>query len=252
MELPKPLFEGKFIKRYKRFFADIQIETGKITAHVPNTGSLKTCLFDEALCYCSFSGDPKRKLKYTLQAIKTPTSWVGVNTQLANELVWEAWLQKSIPHWTKYEQGRREVQVSSDTRFDMTFWQDIPDLNLEKKWPVEIINDHSFHFVEVKNVTFAEQGVAYFPDAVTTRGQKHLRELIKAVDNGHSAEIVFVIQRTDCQQFLPAQHIDPEYAKLLKKAHKKGVRITPYACLIDKNKIQLDINNNIKLFTGTI
>ncbi|MCB9027209.1 MAG: DNA/RNA nuclease SfsA [Bdellovibrionaceae bacterium] len=250
MELPKPLVEGRFIKRYKRFFADICLNSTNsetVTAHVPNTGSLQTCLNDQAPCLCSFNDDPKRKLKYTLQAIKTPTSWVGVNTSLTNDLVWEAWNNQWFSQWQGFPYGKREVKVSEGTRFDMVFWEKDLQINILKKIPLEIFDKHPFHFVEVKNVSMAKSGTAYFPDAVTTRGQKHLRELMFWVKKGHTAEIVFVIQRTDCDQFAPAIDIDPEYARLLKLALNKGVRVSPYACEISESNIQLDFKRKLRL-----
>ncbi|MCB0355469.1 MAG: DNA/RNA nuclease SfsA [Bdellovibrionales bacterium] len=247
MKLPQPVEEGHFLKRYKRFFADINYNSAQITAHVPNTGSLKTCLHAQADCRFSVNDDPKRKLKYTLQTSKTPTSWVGVNTSLANDLVWEAWREKKIAHWNQYNFAKREVKVSEHTRFDMAFWQKDLGIDPQKKIASTLFDKAPFHFVEVKNVTMALEGVAYFPDAVTTRGQKHLVELMKWVEKGHTSEIVFVIQRTDCNTFSPAEEIDPEYAKLLRMAHKKGVRVSPYACKISKTQISLDLERSIKL-----
>ncbi|MCB0390092.1 MAG: DNA/RNA nuclease SfsA [Bdellovibrionales bacterium] len=247
MLIPQPIEEGLFLKRYKRFFADINFNSKPVIAHVPNTGSLKTCLNENALCRFSVNNDPSRKLKYTLQSIKTPSSWVGVNTALANSLVWEAWEKQKIPHWQKYKFGKKEVKVSEHTRFDMTFWQKDLGINPKKKIEPIMYKNDSFHFVEVKNVTMAIDGVAYFPDAVTTRGQKHLIELMKWVDSGHTSEIVFVIQRTDCDQFSPAKEIDPEYARLLTEAKNKGVIISAYACKISKTIIELAPSKKIKI-----
>ena len=166
---------------------------------------------------------------------------------LANSLVWEAWEKQWIPHWRELKFGKKEVKVSDNTRFDMAFWPQDYGINVKKKIPPEMFDEHKFHFVEVKNVTMAEGNTALFPDAVTTRGQKHIKELISWVERGHSSELVFVIQRTDCTEFSPAKDIDPEYARLLAEAQKKGVRISPYTCKITKNKIELDPEQKIKL-----
>ncbi len=247
MNLPQPIHEGLFKRRYKRFFADIEFKSQIITAHVPNTGSLKSCLFEDSPCYFSESDDPERKLKFTLQSLKTPTSWVGVNTQNANSLAWELWLSQKLPAWQKFQFARREVKISKHTRFDIALWNQPDDIDPKKPIPLSLFKTHPFHFVEVKNVTLAEGETALFPDAITERGQKHLRELIHLVDQGHSCEMVFVIQRTDCKTFSPARSIDPKYSVLLETANKKGVKISPYACTITKSKIEIDLKKSIKL-----
>lgn len=214
---------GKFLKRYKRFFADVEIEGQVLTIHVPNTGSLKGCLIEGADCAYSPSTDPKRKLKGTLQFLKTPTTWVGVNTALPPVLLLEAWEKRLIPHLTKYSFAKKEIKISAETRFDLVF---APG--------EEHLKDKSqLHFVEMKNVTMAEGKTALFPDAVTTRGQKHLRELMRLKEKGFGAELVFVVQREDCDTLEPAEAIDPTYAKLLREAIKAGVLVNAYSCRID-------------------
>ena len=225
MKFTQPIIEGRFIKRYKRFFADIQYQGKTITAHVPNTGSLKGCLSEGACCRLSFHDDPKRKLKYTLQMIKVGRTWVGVNTSLSNSLVWEAFNERRIPYWRKFQHSHKEMRITPTSRIDFAFWEDAPKV---------------LHFVEVKNVTLKQDQWAQFPDAVTSRGQKHLQELISLVEGGESAEIFFTVQRSDCQFFLPADEIDPEYGRLLREANKAGVRISAHACKIKKNEISLD------------
>lgn len=215
------------IKRYKRFFADVKTDDGQtLTAHVPNTGSLKTCLSDNAPCIITLSNDPKRKLKATLQFIKTPTGWAGVNTSLPNMIVNEALNQKIIKDWTPYPIIKPEFKLSPETRIDFALAKTADDLGAKK----------NLYFIEVKNVTYAEHNVAYFPDAVTTRGQKHLKELMDLVRQGHQAEILFVVQRQNIKRFKPQTDIDPEYAKLLKKAKSKGVVVRALACNIDPLK----------------
>ncbi len=254
MKFKEPLKEGLFLKRYKRFFADIQWEDQVITAHVPNTGSMKGCLAAGAPCRFTTHDDPKRKLKYTLQMIRIGETWIGVNTGLSNQVVWEAFESKSIPHWRKFQWGKREVKINDSSRVDFAFWgretSHKPHDKIDPSW-LKGTDYGLFHFVEVKNVTLAgEKGAAQFPDAVTTRGQKHLRDLIILVEAGHSAEILFTIQRLDCNHFCPADEIDPEYGRLLREAKRAGVIISPYLCDLNpqgvtmrgREKLRLKIN----------
>jgi sugar fermentation stimulation protein A len=236
------LYEGKFLKRYKRFFADIEFHGETLQAHVPNTGSLKSCLYEGSTCVFTKNENPLRKLKATLQLLQTPTSWVGVNTQMANDLVWEVWEQKMNKEWEAYKFGKREFKISKETRFDMAFSKSDFKISSDSKnkskssW----VPEDPCHFVEVKNVTYAENNTALFPDAITTRGQKHLEELMKLIDLGHTCELVFVIQRTDCEQFSPAKHIDSVYSDLLKKAANYGVKITPWTCKMSPQEIKIE------------
>jgi len=162
------------------------------------------------------SDNPERKLKFTLEAVKSPETgaWVGVNTSWPNSLAKEAFENRVFKHWQKFDQLKAEVKLSAETRIDLVLSK------AEKK-----------HFVEIKNVSMAkltgEKYFAQFPDAVTERGQKHLRELIKLVKEGHTAEILFAVQRDDCVAFRAAAEIDPEYAKLLVQAAEVGVVVTP-------------------------
>jgi sugar fermentation stimulation protein A len=148
-----------------------------------------------------------------------------LNTHLPNVLVHEAWLEGRVPHWQHYSQAKREFKLSEKTRLDLVFLE----------------GDEPVHFVEVKNVTLADGNTALFPDSKTERGQKHLRELIELSESGKSTEMVFVVQRTDCVKFSPAADIDPEYARLLRLAHKAGVRISVYASKMSQDEIRLHI-----------
>jgi sugar fermentation stimulation protein A len=218
MKFKTAVREGIFLKRYKRFFADVKLGKEIVVAHVPNTGSLKSAVEAGAPCLVTESDNPERKLKYTLEAVQMPSgSWVGVNTSWPNQLAKEAFEAKVFKHWHSFDELKGEVKLSAETRIDLV----LTNSKTQKK-----------HFIEVKNVTMASgevhdmKGVAHFPDAVTERGQKHLRELMKLVKDGHSAEIFFAIQRSDCHKFSPADEIDPEYGKLLREAQKVGVMIT--------------------------
>lgn len=225
MQFSDTIKSATFLKRYKRFFADVKIGSKLTVAHVPNTGSLKGCLSADAPCLVTENNDPARKLKATLQFVKTPSTWVGVNTSLPNELVYELWVEKRVPHWQKYAFAKREHKFSKETRFDLALAVSEAEFKAGK-----------IHYVEVKNVTLAENGIAMFPDAETTRGQKHLRELCEIVEGGGSAEMVFVVQRTDCHSFRPADTIDPEYGRLLRACVAAGVLVNVYACRIDVDR----------------
>ncbi len=240
MHFKSPLLKGQFVRRYKRFFADIEYQGKIITAHTPNTGSMKGCLYEGADCYFSFHDDPKRKLKYTLEILQTPTSLVGVNTGLPNKLVKEAFDNNEVPQWKNYTEGRLETKINEKTRIDLALWNHQGELTHLKKWDQKLIEKYKFHFIEVKNVTMANKDTALFPDSVTLRGQKHINELMDLVDKGHTCELVFTIQRSDVTQFSAAAEIDPVYAQLLKKAHEKGVLISPYLCDITPSAIKLN------------
>ncbi len=215
--------EGIFLKRYKRFFADVKLGDDTVVAHVANTGSLKSAVEAGAACLVTDAENPERKLKYTLEAVRMPSgAWVGVNTSWPNFLTKEAFEQGVFPHWKSFDQIQSEVKLSPETRIDLV----LSNSKTGKK-----------HYIEVKNVTMAsgalaeKKGTAHFPDAVTERGQKHLRELMKLVEAGHTAEIFFAVQRSDCRSFSPADEIDPEYSRLLREAEKCGVVVT--AALVD-------------------
>ena len=222
MKYRATLDQGIFLKRYKRFFADIDWQGQTLIAHVPNTGSLKSVNNPGRPCLFSHSDNPERKLKQTLEMIQSPEGfWVGVNTATPNTVVREALeslvgsnstVSKNWQHWLGFDEVKAEYKISAETRLDFA----LSKKNSEKK-----------HFIEVKNVTLADGKTAMFPDAETTRGQKHLQELMKLVDEGHTAEILFTIQRGDCEDFAPALGIDAEYGRLLQLAANRGVRITP-------------------------
>ncbi|MCC6138238.1 MAG: DNA/RNA nuclease SfsA, partial [Bdellovibrionaceae bacterium] len=216
--------KGTFLKRYKRFFADIEIDGKVEVAHVPNTGSMKGCIEPQSECLVTYNNDPERKLKYTLELIKTPTSWVGVNTSHPNALVQELWSKGVVEHWKKFDRCQKEVKITSDTRLDMAMWSSKDNHDTKKDRLVEL--RPPLHFIEVKNVTLASGNIALFPDSETTRGQKHLTELMRLIEQGYTCELVFVVQRQDCIAFSPADDIDPVYGKLLREAARKGLVIT--------------------------
>lgn len=218
------LVPGKILKRYKRFLADIELESGEvITAHTANTGSMRSCWEPGWNVLVSYHDDPKRKLKYSLQMTNNGQSWIGVNTSIPNKLAVEAFENGVIKEFSDYDHVRPEVKVGK-SRIDLLLSKG------DKKC-----------FVEIKNVTLKDaENSCSFPDAVSTRGQKHLQELMDLMDENTSAAMLYIVQREDVKVFHPAEDIDPEYARLLKEAHKKGVQILVYQCRLTPQEIVLD------------
>jgi sugar fermentation stimulation protein A len=227
VKFDSPLIEGTLLKRYKRFLADVRIgDSGEvIVVHVPNSGSMLGVSDPESPCLISRARNPDRKLPYTLEMVRgTEGSWVGVNTSLTNKLVQEAFEKKLIPDWRKFDTLEREIKINPQSRLDFLL------SSSENKRKC---------YVEVKNVSMAKPPEAVFPDAVTERGQKHLRELAKLAALGHQAEILFVVQREDCDTFRPCDEIDPEYGALLRKVTKEKVVARCWSCRMTKTSIEL-------------
>ena len=226
MRYSSPTHEGRLIKRYKRFFADVQFDGQTVVAHVPNSGSMKGVSSPDLPCRISHDPSPHRKLSYTLEQVRGSGGWVGVNTSIPNKLVRGLFEARALPHWSSLEHYEPEIKIGDDTRLDAVLWSgprlDRSDLH-RKKIPKGV----QLHFVEIKNVSLVEDGTALFPDAVTTRGQKHLETLMKLMKEGFTCELVFTVQRTDADSFQAARQIDPRYSDLLEEAHEKGLRITP-------------------------
>ncbi|MGA7146043.1 MAG: DNA/RNA nuclease SfsA [Desulfobacterales bacterium] len=220
-----PLLPGTLVKRYNRFIADIALTSGRtITAHCPNSGSMLACCEPGRPVYVSFHDNPKRKLKYTWELIEMPASIVGINTQIPNRLVATSIGAGLVPDLNGYHSISREVKTSEKTRLDI----------LLRK------GEKNRCYVEIKNCTLVEDGVARFPDAVTSRGLKHLLELESLVSEGFRCVIFYVIQRMDAAMFQPADHIDPAYGKELRRALKNGVEILVYDTQIDLKTIRLN------------
>ena len=218
------LVRGKLIKRYKRFLADVELESGEIvTAYCANTGTMKTCDMPGSPVVLSVSDNPKRKLKYTWELIRINGGWAGINTALPNQLAAEAIQNGTIAELQGYANIRREVKYGENSRIDLL-----------------LENGGQRCYVEVKNVTMVENNRALFPDAVTLRGQKHLRELMTMAAAGHRAVMVYVVQREDCVDFAPADEIDPRYGELLREAAKNGVEILAYQASVAVGEIVID------------
>lgn len=226
MKFQVPTHFGFLLKRYKRFLADIKLNSGEIiTAHLANTGSMKSCLGEDWRALLTYHDSPKRKLKYSLEMLHNGDSWIGVNTSRANDIVHEALLQKKIPELSHYQEIKKEYKVGK-SRID--FYLNESSHKLPE------------YFLEVKSVTLkAEPNFALFPDSVSERGQKHLQELIELKKNNYGAGIFFLVQREDVDIFKPASSIDPTYAKLLQKAKDKGVDIFVYQCELNESCISV-------------
>ena len=229
MNFKNKLISGLFIKRYKRFFVDVKIGKKVVTAHCPNTGSMYGLLRKDNKVWLSKSDNPNRKLKYTLEIIEDNKSKVGVNTHSTNKIVHYALQNNLIKEFKNLKKINSEVKFGSNTRFDFL----VREKNNEA-------------FIEVKNVTLSrKKGLAEFPDSVTTRGLKHINELIKANKKKYKIYILYLVQRDDCKTFTIANDIDPNYASALRKAVKNKLNILCYDCKFSSKGIKL--NNKIKL-----
>jgi len=223
MRFPSRLIRGTLIQRYQRFLADVQLASGEVvTAHCTNTGSMMGCKEAGSVVYISRCDREGRRLLYTWEMIRVGRTWVGINTMHPNHLVAEAIASGAIPELQGYASVRREVVTRQGTRLDLCLQGSIGSC-----------------FVEVKNVTLAVGGAAAFPDSVSERGTKHLKELIWLRRQGHRAALVFVIQRNDCSSFRPADEIDQEYGRWLRRAVKAGVEALPYAAYVTPQAIAL-------------
>ena len=225
------LISGLFIKRYKRFFVDIKIKNQIITAHCPNTGSMYGLLKEGNKVWVSKSKNPNRKLKYTLEIIQDKKSMVGVNTHSTNKIVKHGLQNNLIQEFKDIMTIEPEIRFGLNTRFDFL-----------------ITFKKSKAFVEVKNVTLSrKRKVAEFPDAITSRGLKHINELMKASKKGYKIFILYLIQRNDCNLFTIAKDIDTEYAKALSKAVKNNLKILCYDCKFSSKGIKMNNKINFKL-----
>jgi len=230
MKFDTPLIKTKFIKRYKRFFVDVMLNKEILTAHCPNSGSMMGLLNENENAWVSKSKNPKRKLKYTLEILEKEKQKVGVNTHLTNKIVEEALVNKKIKEFEKFNQVQREVKFNNNTRFDFL-----------------VSNKKEQAFIEVKNVTLKrKQDYAEFPDAPTTRGQKHLLELINAKEKEYQAYLIFLIQREDCNFFKISKDIDKKYYENFIQAKKKGVKFLCYSSKVTDKEIILNKKIEIK------
>ena len=224
MEFNKTLIKGKLIKRYKRFFTDIKLSKKVVIAHCPNTGSMKGLLDVGNKVFLSKNNNPKRKLKYTLEIIKVKKNLVGVNTHFANKIAYHGLSNNLIDELKDNDSIKPEVFFNKETRFDFLI-----EKNKKKI------------FVEVKNVTlFRDEKIAEFPDAITSRGSKHLKTLIDAIKKGYKTYILFLIQIESVKNFKIAKDIDREYYNNYLLAKKAGVNFLAYRCKINSKEIKIE------------
>jgi sugar fermentation stimulation protein A len=222
MKFEETLTEGRLIKRYKRFLADVELPGGEIVvAHCANSGSMLGCKEPGSRVLLSPNRNPKAKLDWRWEMVDVDGFLVGINTSHPNAIVAEAIEAGKIPELTGYGSLRREVKYGVNSRIDV------------------LLEEPGLCYVEVKNVTLKVGDDAQFPDAVTTRGAKHLRELMDMVDEGHRAVMFYLVQRGDCQSFSPAEHIDRAYAEGLRAAAEKGVELLCYTCDLTPEKIEI-------------
>ncbi len=231
MNFEDKLISGQLIKRYKRFFVDIKVGSKIVTAHCPNTGSMQGLLDKNNKVWLTKTANPNRKLKYTLQIIENQSAKVGINTHITNKITLEALKSSIIEKFKNFETLKHEVNFGSNTRFDFLITEG------KKK-----------SFIEVKNVTLSrKKGVAEFPDAVTSRGLKHIKELLKANQKGYEIYLLYIIQRDDCNKFELAKDIDPKYCELLVKAVKKNLNVLCYDCKFSSKGIKLNRKINFEI-----
>ena len=224
MKFTKALIKGKLLKRYKRFFVDIKVNKEIIIAHCPNTGSMMGLLNENNDAWVLKNEDPKRKLKYTLQILKTSKNVIGVNTHLANKLVHEGLQNNTLLEFKNLDKIVTEKFYNKETRFDF-----FVEKNKKKI------------FIEVKNVTLIRDGkTSEFPDAITTRGSKHIKTLMDAHKKGYECYVLFLVQIENCKYFRIAKDIDNEYYENYKLAKKSGVKFIAYNCKVGSKEIKID------------
>ena len=224
MKFSNSLIKGKLVKRYKRFFTDVKINNQIVTAHCPNTGSMKGLLDEGNDVYLLKNDNPKRKLKYGLEIIKARKSLVGVNTHMANKIVAHGLKNNLIKELKDNNTIKTEVFFNKETRFDF-----LVEKNKQKI------------FIEVKNVTlFRDKKTAEFPDAITTRGSKHLLTLIDAIKKGYKTYLIFLVQIENIEKFKIARDIDSEYYKNYLISKKAGVNFLAYRCKINSKEIKIE------------
>ena len=220
MKFTNSLIKGKLIKRYKRFFADVEVNNKLITAHCPNTGSMLGLLNQGNEAWVSKNDNPKRKLKYTLEMIKSNKKLIGINTHRANKIVEHGLHNKLIKEFISIKNIKREFKYSDDTRFDFL---------CDK------------YLIEVKNVTLnRENKIAEFPDAITSRGSKHLKKLTESIKLGYKPYVLFLIQIENISKFRIAKDIDSDYYNNFIEAKKKGLNFIAYRCKLSSKEIIIE------------
>ena len=220
MKFTSTLIKGKLIKRYKRFFADVEVNNKVITAHCPNTGSMLGLLNTGNEVWLSKADDPKRKLKFTLEIIKSNKTIIGVNTHRANRIVEHGLKNKLFKEFSSIQNIKPEFKYSDDTRFDF----------LCDKF-----------LIEVKNVTLKRnENIAEFPDAITSRGSKHLKKLTESIKYGYKPYVLFLVQIQGISKFRIAKDIDSDYYNNFINAYKNGLKFIAYRCKLNSKEIVIE------------
>ena len=223
MKFEEPLLKATLVKRYKRFLADVRLEDGsEVTAHCANPGSMMGLTEPGSTVWLLPNRNPKAKLDYRWEMIEVDGGLVGINTARSNRITEEAISEGRVPELEGYETMRREVKYGQNSRIDL------------------LLEAPERCYVEVKNVTLRRNGFAEFPDAVTARGAKHLKELTDMVHEGHRAVMLYLVQRMDCRDFRLARDIDPDYGAAFDAARAAGVEALAYSCRLSPREITLD------------
>ena len=226
MKFTNSLIKGKLIKRYKRFFVDVEVNNKLVTAHCPNTGSMLGLLEKGNDVWISKADDPKRKLKFTLEIIKSNQKLIGVNTHRANRIVEDGLKNKLLKEFRSIKDIKAEFKYSDDTRFDF----------LCDKF-----------LIEVKNVTLnRKKDIAEFPDAITSRGSKHLKKLLESIKQGYKPYVLFLVQIQNISKFRIAKDIDSDYYNNFIEAKKKGLKFIAYRCRLNSKEIVIEEKIQIK------
>lgn len=226
MKFDYPLIPGRLVKRYKRFLADVSLADGtEVTAHCMNSGSMMGLAAPGSPVWLSPATNPDNKLKFKWELVEADGALVGINTGHPNKLAAEAIAAGVVPELGGYGTIRREVKYGANSRIDL------------------LLEDHAAGrppaHVEIKNVTLKRGMDAEFPDAVTERGAKHLREMAEVVKNGGRAVMFYIAQRADCTHFCLAEDIDPRYAQAFRAARDAGVEVIAYACDLSPTEIRV-------------
>lgn len=221
---PAKLIKGALLKRYKRFLADVLLPDGQtIVAHCPNSGAMTGCAHPGMEIALSYNPAPKRRTAYTWQLSTAENSLICVNTGLANHLIYAAATSKTGRFFQDAAMVKPEVKVSGHSRLDLL----VEDASGQKL------------YAEIKSVTLRQGNIAMFPDAITSRGARHLQELEALKACGHRALILFLVNREDVEGFAPARHIDPAYAKALQRALSRGVEMLVWQCKVSLEGLEL-------------